>query len=103
MPLDPDLQVQALHILQECLSNVRKHAHAAHVHVVMGRGPVWEFEIRDDGCGFDPNAAQSEQHVGLHIMRERARRIGGELHIQSGPGRGTRVHLRVGTAQREAA
>jgi two-component system nitrate/nitrite sensor histidine kinase NarX len=103
MPLDPDLQVQALHIIQECLSNVRKHAHAAHVHVVMERGPVWRLEIRDDGCGFDPNAAQSEQHVGLHIMRERARRIGGELHIESSPGRGTRVRLRVGTAQREAA
>lgn len=94
VPLPPDEQVQVLHVLQEALSNVRKHAGARSVELRVLQGPQWRFEVWDDGAGFD-QAGQSvdETHVGLHIMRERAARIGARLEIQSRPGQGTHVSL----------
>jgi two-component system nitrate/nitrite sensor histidine kinase NarX len=56
--------------------------------------PHWQFEVRDDGFGFDTvDGAPNETHVGLRIMRERAERIGAELELHSVPGRGTSVIL----------
>jgi len=94
LPLAPDVQVQALHIVQEALSNVRKHAGASRVWLDVWRQPNWTFEVRDDGTGFDvhPKGA-GETHVGLRIMAERAERLGAQLNIQSQPGQGTRVCL----------
>ena len=96
MPLAPDVQVQVLHILQESLSNVRKHANAAHVWLDVQQQPEWRFEIRDNGAGFE-NApgTHDESHVGLRIMRERAERIGARLEIHSTPGRGSSVIVRL--------
>ncbi len=94
LPLAPDLQVQVLHIVQEALSNVRKHACATRVWVDVEQQPFWRFEVRDDGFGFDNAAgAPDETHVGLRIMRERAERIGAEIEVHSVPGRGTSVVL----------
>jgi len=93
LPLPPDLQVQVLHIVQEALSNVRKHAHARRVWLDVQQQPQWRFEIRDDGIGFDPEAQADATHVGLRIMRERAARIGAQLEIFSTPERGTSVVL----------
>jgi two-component system, NarL family, nitrate/nitrite sensor histidine kinase NarX len=95
LPLPPDRQVQALHIVQEALSNVRKHARAGQVQVEVWRQPCWRFEVRDDGQGFDPAALppQADVHVGLRIMRERAGQLGGQLQVQSRPGQGTVVTL----------
>ena len=92
IPLAPDVQVQVLHILQESLSNVRKHAKAAHVWLDVQQQPEWRFEIRDNGTGFE-NApgTHDESHVGLRIMRERAERIGARLEIHSTAGRGSSV------------
>lgn len=94
VPLPPDQQIQVLHVVQEALSNVRKHAGAKHVDLRVQQEPYWRFEVRDDGLGFD--AAHSrfdETHVGLHIMRERAARIGAALDLQSRLGGGTQVIL----------
>src|SRR5256885_12664938 len=55
LPLAPDVQIQVLHMVQEALSNVRKHAGARHVELRVGRHP-WRFEVCDDGCGFVPAA-----------------------------------------------
>ncbi len=88
VPLPPDRQVQVLHILQEALSNVRKHAGASRVEVRVEQAPAWRFEVRDDGVGFDPETgAPDETHVGLRIMRERAQRIGAEVVVDAAPGR----------------
>lgn len=94
-PLDPDVQVQVLHVVQEALSNVRKHARARHVTLEVQSLPNWRFDIRDDGVGFDADAlaADAAAHVGQQIMRERASNIGAALEIASAPGRGTRVVL----------
>jgi len=94
MPLSPDLQIQVLHIVQEGLSNVRKHASASQVWLDVQQQPVWRFEVRDDGIGFNPdNHALDETHVGLRIMMERAQRIGAELNVVSAPGQGSSVIL----------
>jgi len=94
---DSSDEIQIMHIIQESLSNIRKHARAASVHVFLQRDPGRLLvEVRDDGVGFDtinePNV-QSDRHVGLKIMRERAHRVGGECRIDSEIGRGTRVTL----------
>ena len=96
-PLDPDVQVQVLHIVQEALSNVRKHARAQSVNVTVDSLPAWRFEICDDGAGFDmsDSTTDSSAHIGQHIMRERAANIGATLHIESARGHGARVILEL--------
>lgn len=94
LPLDADVQIQVLHVVQEALSNVRKHARATHAWVEVEQQPVWRCRIRDDGRGFDARAgAPDSTHVGLAIMRERAARIGASIEVQSAPGEGTSVVL----------
>lgn len=94
LPLDPDVQVQALHVIQEALSNVRKHARARQVWLDVERAPVWRFEVRDDGCGFDAARGDpGETRVGLRIMRERAASVGAQVRLESAPGQGTRMIL----------
>jgi two-component system nitrate/nitrite sensor histidine kinase NarX len=104
VPLPPDRQLQVLHILQEALSNVRKHAGASTVEVSMQRNGLYEFCVSDDGAGFDLAAAEHPEgrHMGLRIMRERAERIGAAVRIESEPGRGTRVTLALPLAQTES-
>lgn len=94
MPLSPDLQIQVLHIVQEALSNVRKHARASQVWLDVQQQPEWRFEVRDDGIGFTPNNDKlDETHVGLRIMTERAQRIGADLDVISTPGHGSSIIL----------
>ena len=93
LPLPSDVQVQVLHVLQEALSNVRKHAGATHVALEVVKGARWRFVVRDNGTGFDAHQSRGESHVGIKIMRERAERIGAEVGVASGPGQGTTVTL----------
>jgi two-component system nitrate/nitrite sensor histidine kinase NarX len=102
LPPSPEAQIQALHIVQECLSNARKHSRATRVHVDLERGTDYVFRVGDDGCGFDPGR-RVEGHVGLAIMRERARRIGGWIAVDSQPGGGARVTLTLPVLQKAAA
>lgn len=92
VPLSPEVQIQALHIVQECLSNARKHSGARKVTIDLERGSVYTFTVSDDGRGFEPGTRE-DGHVGLAIMRERAQRIGGKIVIDSRPGAGTRITL----------
>ena len=89
LPLPPDVQVQVLHVLQEALSNVRKHAGATRVDLEVSKGARWRFVVRDNGVGFDMNQAHGQSHVGMKIMRERAEGIGAEVQVISRPGGGT--------------
>lgn len=97
VPAKPAIQI--LHIVQEALSNIRKHAQATAVKVALLRNDTesgCEIRVVDNGCGFDAeNRDDSDAHVGLKIMRERAHRIGGKLAIQSQPGSGTTLTLRI--------
>jgi two-component system nitrate/nitrite sensor histidine kinase NarX len=91
--LPNDVQIQVLHVVQEALSNIRKHASATRVKLRVQQAPAWRFEVCDNGAGFDPGQAIDESHVGLRIMSERAGRIGATLSIASEPGQGTTVSL----------
>jgi len=94
---DPELssvsEVQMVCILQEALTNVRKHSHARAVEVTIERvdepNDSIKMEVRDDGIGFEEK--DSPRSFGLQTMRERAHSIGGELHVTSAAGVGTRV------------
>ncbi len=93
LPLDADVQIQVLHMVQEALSNVRKHAGASRVEVRVQRHPQWRFEVTDNGVGFDASRASAPDspHVGLRIVRERAEGIGAHVEVKSAPGEGTTV------------
>lgn len=89
---------QLLRIIQEALTNVRKHASAslAWVRFIQERGLVC-IQVEDNGLGFSPEhpGSNGRQFYGLQIMRERAEIIGGSLSLDSEPGRGTRVTVRI--------
>ncbi|MCU7815472.1 MAG: histidine kinase [Candidatus Thiodiazotropha sp. (ex Lucinoma kastoroae)] len=102
--LDTSQEMQALRIVQECLANIRKHAKAHTIRVLLRcRSPGdYLILVEDDGVGFEGAAPQGNpgEHIGLSIMEERARRVGGALSIESEPGEGTRVELVIRNAQR---
>ena len=91
-------------IVQEALSNIRKHARATHVVVHVENGRDFKASVADDGIGIDPKiaAARKGQHVGLSIMEERAKKIGAVLSVESELGHGTRVTVRIPEANRKA-
>jgi two-component system nitrate/nitrite sensor histidine kinase NarX len=99
-------EMQLLRIVQEALTNIRKHSRAQTVRVLLNCRPggAYMLLVEDDGVGFDraPEGKPGE-HIGLAIMEERARRLGGTLRIESEPGEGTRVELSYRPGTRMAA
>lgn len=87
------VEVQLLRIIQEALSNVRKHARAKNVQVMFTEvDSRAEIAIMDDGQGFDVAAVMREtERFGLQSMRERVESLGGSFEIHSQPGLGTQV------------
>lgn len=102
-PLDTENETQVLHIVQEALSNVRKHTGASDVTVTVSRNGGFAISVRDNGRGFNPALQPGDSHVGISIMKERAHRIGGQLEILSAPGEGAEVRLSLSKSQKEAA
>lgn len=86
-------------IAQEAIANVAAHSDARHVWVTIGAGDGQaSLELRDDGKGFDPVTTQASPvagHIGLRVMRDRARAAGGDVEIVSAPGAGTTVRAWV--------
>jgi len=104
--LRPSVELQVVRIIQESLTNVRKHARSRNVRVeVSRRGDELSVVIADDGVGFNPDArARAEfPRFGLSTMRERAESIGGALSIDSTPGHGTTVRYTMPAAAALAA
>jgi two-component system sensor histidine kinase UhpB len=94
--LGDDAQLVVYRVAQEALSNAARHSGAEHVAVSLRRGGNdggVELEVADDGRGFAFD--ESEGGLGIAGMRERALLIGGELTIESRPGRGTTIRLTV--------
>lgn len=104
-PLPPDQQLQVLFILQEAMSNVRKHAHAQRVRVEIVNRRDFALTVSDDGQGYDPAevAARGERHIGLSIMAERAARIKAQLSLSARAGHGACVSLRLSRDERLSA
>lgn len=92
--MDPDVETAIFRIAQESLSNVRKHAGARHVRVVLEPRGAEEVavSVSDDGVGFDVNGVPTDR-FGLEGIRQRARLFGREAEITSTPGAGTRIEV----------
>ena len=96
--LTPRQKLQVVFIIQEALSNVRKHSHAENVDIRIENNADLVVTITDDGVGIDDELVNKRkgQHVGLSIMAERASRIGAEVEVSRvTPAGGTRVILRL--------
>lgn len=96
--LAPSAEAQALRLLQEALTNVRKHAEARRVTIGARREEAaFVLEVTDDGRGFEIDGATPADwpHFGLAAMRERAASVNGSVEIESRPGSGTRVRFRL--------
>ena len=105
-PIDPETETQLLYIIQEALSNIRKHANAKRVEVSLVRNTLGcEVTIRDDGVGFEYHQAVPDEqgHLGLEIMRERASNIGARVTVLSRSGQGTEVRLHLPGRLKEVA
>ncbi len=93
----PSTEMQVLRIVQESLTNIQKHAHAHTVRVLLScpKNKRHRLLIEDDGVGFDGaiQAGKPGEHIGLSIMQERAKRLGGELKIESERGEGLRIEI----------
>nr|WP_225954204.1 sensor histidine kinase [Kibdelosporangium phytohabitans] len=95
-PLPTGIDVVLLRTVQESLSNVRKHAHAGSVEIVLSyQDESIVVIVSDDGTGFDSAAPTSG--FGLRGMRSRIEQVGGSLSVTSSPGSGTTVELEVCT------
>ncbi|MEA2675927.1 MAG: hypothetical protein QOJ81_68 [Chloroflexota bacterium] len=101
--LAPRTQVELLRVLQEALTNVRKHADATVVRVnaEVGDGQL-QLSVIDNGRGFRPGETSGDG-VGMQGMKERARLMGGELRVVSEPSAGTALHLTVPLGQSAVA
>ena len=98
--LTPVVRQELYQIAQEALNNALKHARAQSVRILLDfRGGETRLEVTDDGCGFEPEAAERGGGLGLRGMRERVQGIGGTLRIESSPGKGTTIHVAVPTDQ----
>lgn len=104
-PLANNERLQILFIIQEALSNIRKHAQAKHININIINHADVDILINDDGIGFNHQEVQSShhQHIGLKIMAERAKRINAQLDIESTPIIGTTIKLHLSQNQRQNA
>jgi len=98
--LPAEQEAQVYQIVREALANVIKHAGASNARVVLERtAKSFRVSVEDDGSGARIGrrraGAAGDEHYGVAIMRERARRIGGSLRIVSAPGKGTQVRLSI--------
>ena len=99
------LQRELYQIAHEALNNVLKHSRAHAVTVELHfRESETVLDIRDDGVGFDPRRSGDSGGLGLASIRERTARIGGTLELESKPGKGTHICIRLpGTPPSEMA
>jgi two-component system sensor histidine kinase UhpB len=108
----PQAEITCFRVVQEALTNVLKHAHARNLWVNVSEDErEIELRVRDDGVGFDPDAAKARAlrggSIGLLSMEERVVLQGGLFELQSRPGAGTLIHahipLRPGSDRRQIA
>lgn len=93
---DAEAELALLRVAQEAVGNAVRHAGARQVTVRLEHaGAQARLTVADDGRGFDPDALPPGQAFGITGMRERAARAGGRIRIDSAPGRGTTVTLRI--------
>jgi signal transduction histidine kinase len=103
MEFTPAVDVELLRIIQEALTNTRKHSQASKAWIRFeadDAGAV--ITVGDDGQGFDPSSIgqDGQEHFGLKTMKERAESVGGTLHVSTQPGQGMRVIVQLPLSRR---
>jgi len=94
--LAPDVETTLYRIAQEALNNAAKYSRARHVEVILERRQDSVLlVVEDDGIGFEADGSVNGQGFGLVGMRERAALVGGSVEIESAPGQGTTVLVRI--------
>ncbi len=95
--LPASLEIHVLRIVQEALTNVRKHSRARAVRILLrcDKAGSYHVMVEDDGIGMPTETLESKpgEHLGLAILKERAESLGSELTIESEPAEGTRIEL----------
>lgn len=102
--IDESIKIVIYRVLQESLKNVARHSDADTVYIRLNKtNGQLEFEIEDNGCGFDADRvlrAQSSMAYGLQNMRDRIEICGGSFQVDSAPGRGTRIRALLPSVMR---
>jgi signal transduction histidine kinase len=99
--LSPPVETVFFRTLQEAINNIARHARARHVRLTLAATPEYLIgRVEDDGQGFDPQGPRAGW--GLLGMRERANLVGGHVYVQSAPGEGTRIEIRIPHERQEA-
>jgi PAS domain S-box-containing protein len=102
--VDDMVATAAYRITQEALTNVARHAFATRVKIdLQVKGSLLTLTVSDNGRGFNPQKLEESDCLGLAGMRERASLLGGNLEMQSKPGKGTRVYFRLPLEERRGA
>ncbi len=94
--LPVEVEKELYFTLREGILNAVRHSRATELHLSLKTTPDgYEAALRDNGVGFDPAAAAGSSHYGLRGMRQRMRRIGGDLTVDSAAGKGTHIRITV--------
>jgi two-component system sensor histidine kinase DegS len=101
--LEPYNEVTSFRIIQELVNNAWQHAHCTSIEVALDIDNDWvRASVEDNGSGFDVDevmqAAEQQKAIGLNTLRERIEILGGQLHLDSGIGRGTKVSWEIPAA-----
>jgi signal transduction histidine kinase len=105
-PLERAIEDELFRIAQEAITNSLRHADASTIEVRLSySSSLAVLEVRDDGCGFDPALAPATQqgHFGVIGMRERAKKIGATVILESSAGHGTTVRVERPLSTRDGA
>ena len=98
--LDKNMEIHIYRLIQEALSNIRKHADADHATIrLLGSSPNIILRIEDDGRGFDVKAQElksaATKRMGILSMQERVNLLQGQMTIQSQPMKGTKILIKI--------
>jgi signal transduction histidine kinase len=96
-----DIERELYFTLREGILNAVRHARATELHLSLTQSSsAYEAKLRDNGVGFSLHSAEGSGHYGLKGMRERIHKIGGELTIDSAPGKGTEISITIPLRQK---
>lgn len=101
--LESHNEVTIFRAIQELVKNARNHAHCTSIEISLDMGETWvRASVEDNGSGFDVDevmqAAEQQKTMGLVTLRERIEMLGGQLHLDSSIGRGTKISLEMPAA-----
>jgi signal transduction histidine kinase len=100
--IEPHIEVLAFRAIQTLLINIRDHAQATQVKVMLDMGDrLVRVSVEDNGKGFDPDSLSEDdaQQQGIRALSNRVNKIGGTLDLESGAGEGTRIAFTIPTEQ----